>query len=101
MKNLIKKSILLGLGAASVTKEKVDKLVGQYVKKKAITKKDGKWIADQVLKQLANNMDRINKMKNVKAGVLRQKAKGIQKKLIKRGRKTAKGILSRASKELR
>ena len=100
MKNLIKKSMLIGLGAASVTKEKVDKLLTEFVKKKVITTKDGKWLARQILRELAKNKERIEKLSRMEAMLLKRKAKRIEKKLMKRGKKAARNILTRAAKEL-
>ena len=100
MKDLIKKSVLLGLGAASLTKEKVDKLIKELVKRKAITTKDGKWLAKQILKELAKNKERIKRLRKLEVEILGSKAKTLEKTLMKRGRKTAKSILRRAAKEL-
>lgn len=101
MRHLIKKSILLGIGAASLTKEKIDKLVGEFVKKRAITTKDGKWVARKILREIAKNKRRLEKLAKMQAEVLGNKAKSLEKKLIKHGRKTAKKILRMASKELK
>lgn len=100
MRELIKKSIFIGLGAASITKDKVDKLVAEFVKRKIVTTKDGKWLVGQVLKEIAKNKKRLGKLKKLETQILSEEAKSIEKKLIKRGRKTAKNILSRAAKEL-
>lgn len=100
MRDLIKKSILLGLGTESLTKEKVDKLVAEFIKRKVITTKDGKWLVKQVLNELAKNKERIEKLAKLQAEVLEAKAKILEKNLMKRGRKTAKSILKKAEKEL-
>lgn len=101
MKNLIRKSILLGIGAASMTKEKIDELVGEFVKKKAITTKEGEWVARKVLSEIAKNKRRLEKLAKMQAEVLENKAKSLEKKLLKHGRKTARKILRMASKELK
>ena len=101
MKDLIKKSILLGLGAVSLTKEKVDKLAAEFVKRKIITTKDGKWLVKRVLKELAKNRERLDKLGKIEAQLFGKEARGLEKELIKRGRKTAKSILKKAEKELR
>ena len=99
MKDLIKRSLLLGLGAASATKEKVDKVVRQLVKKRAITQKDGKWLADKVLKEISKHRKRLEELS--KSDRLMKSAKALENKLVKRGRKAAKNILRKAEKELR
>ena len=96
MKDLIKKSLLMGIGAASLTKEKVDKLLDEFVKRKAITTKDGKWLAKQVLKDISKNAERIEKLGGLQKRVLSAKAKGLEK----RGRKAAKIILKKTQREL-
>lgn len=100
MKELIKKSVLLGLGAASLTKEKVDKLVAEFVRRKAITTKDGKWLAKQILGELAKNKERIERLSKIEAQILGREAEKLEQKIMKRGRKTAKKLLSKAAKEL-
>ena len=95
MRDLIKKSLLIGLGAASLTKEKIDEIMDEFVKKKAITTKDGKMLAREVLKELARGRKRLENLGRLESG-LRKKAKGLEK----RGRKTAKSILASAQKEL-
>jgi len=96
MRNLIRKSLLIGLGAASLTKEKIDRLVDEFVKKKAITTKDGRWLAKQVLKELAKNAERVERLGRLRKRVLNAKAKALEK----RGRKAAKAILKKAEREL-
>lgn len=101
MRELIKKSILIGLGAASLTKEKIDNVVAEFIRRKIITTKDGRWLVKQVLKELAKNKERLDKLTRLEGQLLGKEAKSIEKRLIKRGRRTAKKILSRAAKELR
>ena len=96
MRNLIKKSLLMGIGAASLTKEKVGKLLDEFVKKRAITTKDGKWLANQVLKEISKNAEKIEKLGRLQKRVLSAKAKSLEK----RGRKAAKIILKEAQREL-
>ncbi|MBI2653662.1 hypothetical protein HYX02_02510 [Candidatus Woesearchaeota archaeon] len=101
MRHLIKKSILLGLGVASLTKERIDKLVAEFVRRKVITTKDGKWVARKVLGEIAKNKKRLEKLAKLQAEVLEISAKSIERRLVKRGKKTAKKILRMAAKELR
>lgn len=100
MKELIRKSVLLGLGAASLTKEKVDNLVAELVKRKAINTKDGRWIAKQVLNDLARNKKRLERLSAIHAEILGKKAKKLEKALMERGSKTAKRLLKKAEKGL-
>lgn len=99
-KDLVKRSVLLGLGAASLTKEKADRLVAEFVKRKLITVKDGRWVLRQVMKELAKNKERLERVSGLKAQALRKKAKSLERRLMKRGRRAAKGLISRAEKEL-
>lgn len=98
MKELIRKSVLLGLGAASLTKEKVDKLVAEFVKRKAITIKDGRWIARQVLNELSKSRKQIERLSAIQAKVLKKKAKKLEKALVDRGTKTARKLLKPGKK---
>ncbi|MAG91262.1 hypothetical protein CMO83_01135 [Candidatus Woesearchaeota archaeon] len=100
MKELIKKSMLLGLGAASLSKDKVDKLVKRFVRNKTITAKDAKWVKKQVLNELAKNRKRLEKLSRLKTEKLKKKAKILEKALTRRGKITANEILRRIEKEL-
>ena len=98
MKDLIKKSMLLGLGAASLTREKISGLIKEFVKRKAITAKDGKLLAGQVLKEAGRYKSRIGKIGMKHAAALRQKAKSLEKHIMKRGRKAASSIIKKVRK---
>lgn len=100
MKKLIKKSTPPGPGAASVTKEKVGRLLADFAEKKAITAKEGKRLAKEFLNELVKNKERIERLSRIEAELLKNKAKNLENRLVKRGGKTAKKILSRAAKEL-
>lgn len=93
MKELVRKSVLLGLGAASLTKEKVDKLVAEFVKRKAITTKDGRWLARQILEELGRNKKRLERLSKIQAEILKRKASEMEKVLMEKGVKTAKRLL--------
>lgn len=98
MKELIRKSMLLGLGAASLTKEKIDELIAEFVKRRAITTKDGKWLARQILEELGRNKKRLEKLSRIQAEILKRKAGKIEKVLMKRGAKTAKRLLKKGKR---
>lgn len=89
---MIRKSILLGIGAASMTKEKIDELVGEFVRKKAITTKEGEWIARKVLNEIVKNKKRLEKLAKMQAKIVERRAKALEGRLEKRGRKAAKKI---------
>ena len=59
MRDIVKKSFLLGLGAASIAKKKAEKTVMELVKKKAISKKDGQQMLNTIKKHAANEGKRI------------------------------------------
>ena len=51
MFDIIKKTMLTGVGLAVVTKDKVEKLTRELVKKGAITEKEGKELIDDMLQK--------------------------------------------------
>lgn len=113
MKDIIKKSFLLGLGAVSITMKQADKVVKELVKKNAVTIKEGKDMlkrvknvadgerkriqrfAGQEAKRLASNLSAASKahIANVK-----RKLKSIDRELSGKGKKTLKQVLKGLSK---
>ncbi|MBI2134686.1 hypothetical protein HYU09_01735 [Candidatus Woesearchaeota archaeon] len=59
MRDIVKKSFLLGLGAASIAKKKAEKKVMELVRKRAISKKDGLQMLNKIKKHAANESIRI------------------------------------------
>jgi len=113
MKELIKKSFLLGLGAATLTKNQAEKMIKGLVKKNAVTAKEGK----DMLKKLKNEaLNESNRIKNLaekeakrvagKLGIISQariaevkkRLKSIDKELSSKGKKTMKSVLKQLSK---
>jgi polyhydroxyalkanoate synthesis regulator phasin len=47
MKDLIEKTILLGVGAASMTREKLEALVGEFVKRGELTREEGQKLMEE------------------------------------------------------
>ncbi len=101
MKGLIKKSILIGFGAASLTKSKAEKLVRQFVSKKAITSRDANAIISAVMKEAAKQNKRLQQLGKSKGADLKRKATKISAQLEKLGKAQAKKVLKMAEKELR
>lgn len=101
MKNLIRKSILIGFGAASLTKSRAEKLVRQFVKKKAITSKDANAIINAVIKEIVKQNKRLQQFGKAKGAELRKRAIKISAELEKLGRAQAKKVLKLAEKGLK
>lgn len=84
IKKFVRTGLLLGLGAASLTKEKVNiltKKITNEVKQKNITKKEGRKALNNFLKKTKTEQKRIEKIVN---GALKQIAKPYVKKAKKR-----------------
>jgi polyhydroxyalkanoate synthesis regulator phasin len=82
MKNAIKNMFYLGVGAASITRKKVEKAVGIFLKKGTIDKKEAREIvtyitskADKVRRKLQNEGRREVKKFNQKIGSKRREFK--------------------------
>jgi|TARA_B100001964_G_scaffold245555_1_gene333368 polyhydroxyalkanoate synthesis regulator phasin len=113
MKDIIKKSFLLGLGAATLTKNQTEKIVKELVKKNAVTVKEGKDMVNKVKKAAKNESNRIKKFAGQEAkrvagtvsgvskihlGKVQKRLKSIDKELSSKGKKTLKGIIKQLSK---
>ncbi|MDP7322550.1 MAG: polyhydroxyalkanoate synthesis regulator, partial [Candidatus Woesearchaeota archaeon] len=61
MKEIIRKSFLLGLGAATLTKNQAEKIVNELVRKHAVTIKEGRDMLKKVKKETLNEGNRIKK----------------------------------------
>lgn len=68
MREIVKKSFLLGLGAASIAKQKAEKTIGELVKKRAISKKDGQQMLNTIKRHAANEGKRIARFAEQEAG---------------------------------
>ncbi len=108
MKDIIKKSFLLGLGAATLTKNQAEKIAKELVKRNAVTVKEGSDMLKKVKKVALNESNRVrkfaeNEAKRVagKLGVTskaqiakaKKRLKSIDKELSSTGKKTLKKIL--------
>ena len=108
MRDIVKKSFLLGLGAASMTKEQAERIIGKLVRRKAVSKGEAREIlgkmsahakresvriarfAQQEAKRIAKDFGGVSRVQVAKA---RKKLKSIDRKLTKRGKKTLKNMM--------
>jgi polyhydroxyalkanoate synthesis regulator phasin len=51
MFDLIKKTMLAGIGVAAITKDKVEQLAKEYIEKGQMTEKEGKEFVDEFMKK--------------------------------------------------
>ena len=51
MFNFIKKTMLVGVGLAAVTREKIEEIVGELVKKGELSEKEGKDMVDDLVEK--------------------------------------------------
>ena len=113
MKDIIKKSFLLGLGAATLSKNQAQKIVKELVSKNAISIKEGRDLIGKVRRGAINEAKRVRKLagneaKRVagKLGLfskeqitkVKNRLKSIDKELSNRGKKTLKNIMKELSK---
>tara|TARA_Y100000310_G_scaffold47186_1_gene43791 strand:+ start:19200 stop:19535 length:336 start_codon:yes stop_codon:yes gene_type:complete len=108
MKEIIKKSFLLGLGAATLTKNQAEKVVRGLVKKNAVTAKEGRDMLKKIKNTAKGESNRIRKFAEKEAarvtgkvGIVskaqvkkvKKKLNSINKELSSRGKKTLKSAL--------
>ena len=113
MKEIVKKSFLLGLGAATLTKKQADDIIKNLVKRNKVTIREGKELLSKINKAANGERRRVSKFiaQEAKraAGNLsvapksqiekvKKKLKSIDKELSSRGKKTLKEILKQLSK---
>ncbi len=60
MFDLIKKSILAGIGSVAAGEEKIRKLVDEVVQKGKITQQEGKTLVDELQKVVQENKDKLS-----------------------------------------
>ena len=116
MKKLLRKSFLIGLGVASLTKKRAEKSVKKLIKKGLITKKDGDGLIRKMLVEANNERKRIEKFmaaeikrefKKAKPYLMKAKAEAKKKGIRAAGKaktiakKKAKKTLRRAMKKIR
>ena len=89
MKDIIKKSLLIGLGIAAVTRPKIEKLVKDFTKKKAISAKQGKDVVSDVMKQIINQST-LEKKGKKELIYWKKKAKNLEKELTTTKKKRKK-----------
>jgi len=113
MKQLVKKSFLLGLGAASLTKKQAEKVVRNLVKRNAVTAKEGKQMLIKIKNAAKSETTRLRKFAEQEAkkiarnlgsksadqfGKLKKKLKAVERELSSKGKNTLKRILNQLSK---
>jgi polyhydroxyalkanoate synthesis regulator phasin len=94
MKDLMKKSFLLGLGITALTKDKIEKELSGYMKKNKIDSKEGKKFTEDLLKDLEKNRKKYVALLKKEAmnfeKTLSEKAKSAEKKIRKKVPKVKK-----------
>lgn len=112
MKSIIKKSFLLGLGAASLTKIQAEKIIKGLVRKNAVTISEGKGMLKRIKKHATNEGKRIKKFAQQEANrvakelgvvsksqvaTIKKNLSSINRELNTRGKKTLKKIIDNLS----
>jgi len=113
MKEIIKKTFLLGLGVATMTKNQTEKIVRELVSKNAITVNEGRdmlkklknealietnkvrMLVEQEAKRVAGMVSTASKIKIVK---VKDRLRSINQELTSKGKDTLKKILKELSK---
>ncbi len=113
MKDAIKKSFLLGLGAATLTKKQAEKIIKDLVRKNAVTLKESRDILKKVGKAADSERRRISKFAQQEAARIssqmgitskaqlskvKKRLKSIDRELSARGKSTLRSILNQLSK---
>lgn len=79
MNKIIRNAILLGLGAASLTKEKVEKTVKSFVKKGKINSNEGKALVRTLLGEAKKEKNRVTSLLKREGKKLAKEAETVSK----------------------
>ena len=83
MKDLIRKSLLFGIGVLDITREKAEIAVNELVKRGALSTSEGRQVVAEVLKESAKTRKRIEAMVKKEAKQLLKRAKKKVRKIKK------------------
>lgn len=72
LSELVRRSILLGLGALSITREKAERLVDELVKKGEMTREEARSFVDQIVERGKQEKDELQRMVKEELGQWRE-----------------------------
>lgn len=116
MKEILRKGLILGLGAASLTRRKAEKTVKELIKKGAVNSKEGRILVKRVLGEAKKQEAKLRRIGEAEAkkvlkkvGIISiaeaKKLKGkvavLEKKLMQKTKKVAKRAYKRVKRRLR
>ena len=116
MKDILRKGLLLGLGAASLTKKKTEKIVKGLVKKGAVSSKESVVLARRILAEAKQQEAKLRKIGEAEAkralkkiGIvslgeakkLKQKVAVLEKTLKQKSKKAVEKVYRKVKKTLR
>ena len=101
MKETIKRSLLIGIGAVDATRPKVRKVLKEFEKAGAIRHAQAGEILSSVVAAAKKRRKWLERQAEGGASKWKAKANALARRLEARGRKSAKKIIARAQKELR
>ena len=83
MNEIIRKAILIGVGAASLTKEKAEKAIKGFVKKGKINSKEGKALVMVLLGEAKKEKARLSSLMKTEGKKLAKEAESVTKNELK------------------
>src|SRR3989338_7545192 len=115
MKDLLRKSMLLGIGAASLTRKKAEKVARELVRKGAVSSREGETLVKKVLSETKKQQAKMRKTGEAEAkkalkkmGIisidearkLKKRVEFLEKRIRDASRKTAKKAYAKARRVL-
>jgi len=73
MIDLVKKTLLTGIGVAALTKEKVEELAKDFIEKGKLTEQEGRELVDQLLKRSEEAKDELQAQVEEKVKLVMEK----------------------------
>ena len=92
MKEIVKKTFLLGLGAAAMTKQQAEKAVKELVRKNAVSAKEGREMLGKARKHALNEGKRIKSFAQQEAKRMLTEFGGVSKAQVSKVKSTLKTI---------
>ncbi len=101
MKNVVKKSLLIGIGAVSATKPKVRNVLREFEKAGILRKKQADDILSKVVAEAKKRQAWLKQQVGLGGKRWKKRANALARRLEARGRKTARKIIKKAQIGLR
>ncbi len=100
MFDIIKKSVLAGIGMMAITEEKMQGVIDEFVEKGKLTQKEGECLLDEVQKAVRENRQRVSTMIDERVQTIMNELHVLTKEDLKATETSLKEELANIAKRL-